>query len=169
MNRRSFALAGLLMLSSAALAQDYAGVSGDDRVSYVSTKKSTGNTIPIPLADITRLCGDMDGCKLRLGMLDWGPGPDVNGRVASREFLFYYNPQTKTWRSSANGPCVVPACDPWGHDANGTTEHVANAWSCYVTDGEYVNSTQTDTKAGFGLLSWNTPYNNVDCWLTIVD
>jgi len=162
MNRRSFALAGLLMLSSAASAQDYAGVSGDDRVSYVSPKKSTGSTIPIPVADITRLCGDMDGCKLRLGMLDWDA--TALGRVASREYLFYYNPQTRTWRSS-----IGTGGDPYGQDANGATEHVANAWSCYVTDGEYVNSAQSDTKAGFGLLSWTSPYNNVDCWLTIID
>jgi hypothetical protein len=163
MNRRSLALAGLLMLSSAASAQDYAGVSGDDRVSYVAARNQQGNTTSIPIADVTRLCGDMDGCKARIAMYNW----DGTGRAASREFLLYYNPQNRNWRSFTPSPQNLSA-DLAGQDNNSAVEHVNNSWTCYMTDGEYSNTTGTDAAAGFGLLFW-TQYNAGACWLTIID
>jgi hypothetical protein len=155
MKRRIFALAGLLAISTAALAQDYGGVSADDRMTYVASNNQKGNTVSVPTADITRLCGDMDGCQARIGMYNW----DGTGRVASREFLFYYNPQNRAWRVSAG--------DLAGTDANTIVEHVNNSWTCYMTDGEYLNSAGTDAKQGFGLLV-RTQYN-ADCWLTLID
>lgn len=126
-----------------------------DRVTYTATHAQRGTTVPIRMADITRLCADRDGCTMRLAMYNW----DGTGRAASREFLFFYNPTTKGWRASLN--------DQQGFDANNAVEHVQQAWACYVTDGEYSNWSGTDLLQGFGLLNWNQ--YNADCWLTIIE
>jgi len=114
-----------------------------------------GTTVPVNMKRITSLCGDGDGCTFRLGMYNW----DGSGRTASRESLMYYNPVNFVWRTSAGD---IP-----GTDDNRVVEHVMNAWSCYFTDGEYVNTLGTDSVQGFGLLSW-TNYT-ADCVLTITD
>ncbi len=115
-----------------------------------------GYTVAIPEQDIAYLCGDFDGCTLRMGMYNW----DGSGRTASRESLFYYNSSTKTWRASAG--------DTAGLNGNGVTEHVMQAWSCYFTDGQYSGfSDLGDYNPNFGLLSWNQYY--ASCRLTIID
>jgi hypothetical protein len=163
MKRILFVLTTLLTWSSSAFAQDYAGVSGDDRISYVAARNQQGTTVSIPIADVTRLCGDMDGCTARIAMYNW----DGTGRAASREFMLYYNPQNRNWRSFTSTP-VALAPDLWGQDNNSTVEHVNSSWTCYMTDGEYSNSTGTDAAAGFGLLFW-TQFNAGACWLTLID
>lgn len=163
MHKSIAAFTTLLALSSSALAQDYAGVSGDDRVSYVASRNQQGNTVSIPVTDVTRLCGDMDGCTARIAMYNW----DGAGRVASREFQLYYNPQNRNWRSFTATP-QTGAVDVEGRDVNNVIEHVNNTWTCYMTDGEYTNSAGTDAAAGFGLLFW-TQYNAGACWLTLID
>lgn len=127
-----------------------------DRVHYSISKNQRGNTVPIKQEHIVTLCGDIDGCSVRIGMHNW----DDTGRVASREFLFYYNPRSRVWRAEIG--------DLAGTDSNNVTEHVNNSWACYMTDAVYVNwQDRSDTAEGFGLLSWNQ--YNADCWLTIVD
>jgi hypothetical protein len=134
---------------------DYEVAAGADRVSFNVSKNQRGTTVPVPVAVVSRLCGDQDGCSVRIGMHNW----DDTGRVASREFLFFYNRQNRAWRASAG--------DPSGTDSNNTVQHVNNSWACYLTDGEYANWNGTDSAAGFGLLSWNQ--YNADCWLTLID
>jgi hypothetical protein len=129
-----------------------------DRVHYSISKNQRGNSIPIRQEHIVSLCGDIDGCSVRIGMHNW----DDTGRVASRQFLFYYNPRSKVWRASRDD------YDTAGTDSNNVTEHVNNSWSCYMTDGVYANwQERSDPSEGFGLLSWNQ--YNADCWLTIID
>lgn len=129
-----------------------------DRVTYVAPLSSRGTTVPIPLAEIGRLCGDKDGCTYRLGMYNW----DGTGRTASREGLLFYNPVTKGWRASSG-----TGFDSQGFDANSAVEHVQQAWACYFTDAEYAGGNGTDLVQGFGLLVW-TEYN-ADCWLTVIE
>lgn len=127
-----------------------------DRANFSAPKSSRGSTVPVPEATVALLCGDRDGCVLRMGMHDW----DNSGRVASRESLLYYNRVNRVWRASAG--------DPAGTDYNGVTEHIMHAWACYFTDGEYKAwKNSGDGNVGFGLLSWNQ--FNADCWLTIID
>lgn len=179
MKRLMLALCGALALPSAAAAQDIApaaqpnmpapssvdiradrssdvatSAAAPDRVTYVAPLSGRGTTVPIKLADITRLCGDKDGCTYRLAMYNW----DGTGRAASREGLLYYNPATRGWRASN---------DNQGFDANSAVEHVQQAWACYFTDGEYAGSNGTDLVQGFGLLVWNQ--YNADCWLTLIE
>src|SRR5437868_4906248 len=100
----------------------YEPVTGSDRVFYEASHLNRGTTTPVKEADLIRLCGDQDGCTIRMGMYNW----DNTERVASREFLFFYNktPNNRTWRSSYG--------DAAGTNSNSTVEHVAGPiWSCY--------------------------------------
>jgi|GEM_PF-901524 len=126
------------------------------RVTFYAPKSSRGSTIPIPVGVIEELCGDVDGCQVRLGMYDW----DGKRRTASREFLFYYNNTLRNWRASRG--------DTSGQDADTVVQHVNHSWACYFTDGEYSNwGSGADTELVFGLLSWNQ--YNASCILTLID
>jgi hypothetical protein len=125
-------------------------------VSFRAYKSQRGSTVSLPESTIATLCGDLDGCTLRMGMYNW----DNTGRVASRDNLFFYNTVNRTWRAM-NG-------DWYGADYNGTTEHIMESWACYFTDGYYYNWTNYgDGSIGFGLLSWNQ--YDAECWLTIIN
>ena len=128
-----------------------------DRKTYCAPRTQRGTTVAIPEADVIKFCSGKDGCIVRMGMYNW----DDLGRVASRHFLFYYNQYNKTWRAG------YEAGELAGTNQNNTTEHVANFWSCYFTDGAFDNFTDKgDTSSDFGLLSWNQ--YNADCFLTFV-
>jgi hypothetical protein len=123
---------------------------------YEAPVASRGTTIEIPESVIASLCGDFDGCSVRLGMYNW----DGTGRTASRESLLYYNTSTRTWRASAG--------DPAGMNFNAVTEHIIQAWACYFTDGSYSAWTNYgDYSSNFGLLSWNQ--YTAACRLSIID
>jgi hypothetical protein len=125
-----------------------------DRKTYVITRDKRGNTIPIPEADVISYCSDKSGCTVSLGMFNW----DDQGRVASRTFRLFYNKDTKVWRTDADGA---------GTNNNNVTEHVFQAWACYMTDGAYSNwQDQGDKSLDFGLLSWNQ--YNTTCFLTLI-
>lgn len=126
-----------------------------DRFTVFVSRARRFTTVPIDHAKLTEFCGDLDGCSIRLGMHNW----DNTGRIASREFLFFYNAQSGNWRASLG--------DTAGSDKNNVTEHVNRSWSCYMTDGEYLNQAESDKSTGFGLLSWSQ--YNADCVLTVID
>jgi|SRR6187551_3662411 len=126
------------------------------RVTYTATIAQRGNTILIPLATVVTLCGDVDGCEIRMGMYNW----DDTGRTATRSSLFYYNSVTRTWRAEAG--------DVAGTVGNAVTEHVMNAWACYLTDGYYYGWTNYgDLNQGFSVLSWNQYIAH--CRVTLID
>ena len=138
----------LTLLTSTAYAQS--------RVTYTATIAQRGNTVLIPYATVVSLCADGDGCEIRMGMYNW----DGTGRTASRGSLFYYNASTHTWRTEAG--------DAYGTSGNNVTEHVMNAWACYLTDGYYNNWTNHgDLNQGFSVLSWNQYVAN--CSVTLID
>ena len=125
-------------------------------VTFRVYKSQRGTTISLPENTIADMCGDLDGCTLRMGMYNW----DNLGRVASRDNLFFYNTVNRNWRAMNS--------DWAGSDYNGTTEHIMEMWACYLTDGFYYNWTDYgDGNIGFGLLSWNQ--YDAECWLTIID
>lgn len=140
------------LLSFAANAYEIA----NERQTYTAWSAGRGTSVTIPEATVSYLCGDWDGCTLRLGMYNW----DNTGRTASRESLYYYNTGLKNWRASAG--------DAAGRNNNGATEHIMQAWACYFTDGQYINWANVgDTNVNFGLLSWNQYV--ATCKLTIID
>ena len=127
-----------------------------DRITYQASTSQRGTTVDIPESVVSDLCGDTDGCTLRMGMYNW----DGTGRIASRDNLFYYNKYNKNWRASAG--------DTAGTNDNNSTQHVMNAWACYFTDGKYSQwYNHGDINTDFGLLSWNQ--YNASCRLTIID
>jgi len=153
---RTFTAAMLLapMLFFAEFAHAYE--IANERQTYTAWSSSRGTTTNIPEKTVYDLCGDWDGCSLRLGMYNW----DGTARTASRESLFYYNRWNKNWRASRS--------DTAGTNNNGATQHVMHAWACYFTDGEYINwFNRGDFDLNFGLLSWNQ--YNATCKLTIID
>lgn len=137
------------------------------RYSLEVSKSERFTTKPLDMKRIEYLCGDMDGCQVRLGMFNW----DGQMRLASRTSMFYYNKDTRRWRSEALNPDVAAGSRPdfEGEDFNGGTQHVAQAWACYITDGEYNNRAESDSKRGLGLLGWDSFGYNADCWATFVD
>lgn len=127
-----------------------------ERQTYTAWNSSRGSTVNIPESTISDLCGDWDGCTLRLGMYNW----DGSARTASRSSLSYYNRANKNWRSERS--------DSAGTNDNNVTQHLMQAWACYFTDGEYINwYNRGDYDLNFGLLSWNQ--YNATCKLTIID
>lgn len=127
-----------------------------DSSTYTAYAWQRGNTVSIPTSRIIELCSDGDGCEVRIAMYNW----DGTGRTASRSSLFYYNQYTKTWRTEAG--------DVEGTVGNNVTEHLLNAWACYLTDGYYTGWTNHgDINTGFSILSWNQ--YNADCSVTFVD
>jgi len=141
---------GSLVLAASATAM------ASDSSTYTAYSSQRGTTVSIPESRVATLCGDIDGCEVRIAMYNW----DGNGRTASRSSLFYYNTGTKTWRAERS--------DTQGTNDNNTTEHVINAWSCYFTDGNYSQwYNHGDINTNFAVLSWNQ--YNATCRVTLID
>ena len=116
-----------------------------------------GTSVSIPESRVAQLCGDIDGCEIRIAMYNW----DGTRRTASRSSLFYYNSSNRNWRAEAG--------DTAGTTDNNTTQHIMHAWSCYFTDGVYSEFyNHGDLDRNFAVLSWNQ-YNASACRVTIVD
>ncbi len=127
-----------------------------DRTTVTASVGVRGTTVVIPYATVVSLCADIDGCEIRMAMYNW----DGTGRTASRSSLFYYNSVTRTWRAESG--------DNAGTVGNNVTEHVMNAWACYLTDGHYNNWTNHgDLNQGFSVLSWNQYV--ATCRVTLLD
>ncbi len=149
-----FAICAMVFASSMLVYSDESKAS--DRASYFASVLTRGTTVVIPEATVKKLCGDFDGCTLRMGMYNW----DGTGRTASRDSLFYYNSSNRNWRASRG--------DKAGANLNVATQHVMNAWACYFTDGRYAGfANYGDFNTNFGLLSWNQ--YSASCKLTIID
>lgn len=128
-----------------------------------------GTTKVIPDQTLKDLCGDPDGCQVRLGMTRWQSGDEI--QTASRSFVFYYSISDGIWRSSF---------DMEGKVNNKKTEHAAHIWeTCYFTDGTYSKrQNQGDKGTGMALLVWHDgktadgrKFDNAKrtCELTLID
>lgn len=125
-----------------------------DKRYYISSQYSTsvGKTIPLDMAIIGELCGDEDGCGVRAFMRRWNSNIETAAAMRTG-YVFYYNVADGKWRMSNN--------DNQGQDGAGGTQHVLEWWDCFLTDGNYVSSTnQGDPGIGLGLLCWYDEYTN---------
>lgn len=130
----------------------------------VMAERFGGTTIPIPKQTLTDLCGDPDGCQVRLGMTRWDSNSQTE--TASRTFQFYYSPNDGHWRINHGHD------DGSGIIGNGKREDAFSIWNtCYFTDGTFVNKgDKGDTKAGMALLVWDGTKNpKRTCELTLID
>ncbi|MBS0169978.1 MAG: hypothetical protein JSR62_06450 [Nitrospira sp.] len=129
----------------------------------LTAARSFGQTQPIPEKILIDLCGDADGCEVRMGKTRWMAGSET--AAASRSYLFYYSATDKHWQSSFQ--------DTAGTIGNGKTEIAVAVWGCALTDGTYrQNIDQGDTNAGMALLvSQDSSFLNAGrtCELTLID
>lgn len=132
-------------------------------------KNFAGKTRTIPHDILIALCGDPDGCQVRLGMTRWDN--DSETETASVFFTFYYSPADGHWRASE-----TDAGNAAGIDGDGRVAHVRNIWSiCYFTDGTYSAYREIgDKEKGMQLLVWSggkgqNNHPNRTCELTLID
>ena len=138
----------------------------NDRLFYTAT--TVGVSTDISAADLARLCGDGDGCEVRLAMFDYDT---IQSGPASVVTWLYCDADCKHWRTTtqllSEGSSVGPQVG--GTDNDNVIKHVINNWSCYFTDGKYESTTVNgDTAVGFGLLLW-TQYPGSRCSIAIID
>ncbi len=135
---------------------------GSSYYSLIATKREVLNTVPLDMDKVYDLCRDENGCTVTLGMKDWDDGKP--GNIASRGPYRLFLSQTSDWWRLSN-------TDAEGVDGDGKWKHILQAWDCYFTDAEFIGGTHTDTSLQFGLLNWNTSYNDPDmvCILIIED
>ncbi len=131
----------------------------------LSARYYGGTSRRIPQDTLLSLCGDVDGCQVRLGMTHWSS--DIETETASRSALFYYASNGR-WRASSG----ITNWDPAGEDNNRVTQHVLSIWdTCFFTDGHYRRyGDQGDNLVGMELLVWNGNKNpSRTCQLTLID
>jgi hypothetical protein len=122
----------------------------------------TQNTISIPTSIITDLCGDEDGCKVTMTMVNWAVGETAS---SSTSFNFFYSAVNGKWRVNEGGVGTT------GTDGDGAvaTVTVLNS-NIYFTDGAYVSGVGTDAAAsGFGFMKWTAYPSTTVARLIITD
>ena len=93
--RNFFTVIALLGFMFVYTGHSYAFESADKRQTYTAWSSQRGSTVNIPEATVKALCGDWDGCTLRMGMYNW----DGTGRTASRDSLISRKHLTSLSRS----------------------------------------------------------------------
>lgn len=122
----------------------------------------TQNTISIPTAIITDLCGDDDGCKVTMTMVNWAVGETAS---SSTSFNFFYSAVNGKWRVNEGGSGTT------GTDGDGVVTQVGILnTNIYFTDGAYVSGVSSDAAAsGFGFMKWTVYPATTVARLIIVD
>jgi len=158
---------GALMINvSTAYSASYEYTS--QRITYTASDNRTSTRIPESV--ITTLCGDLDGCRLRVGMYNW----DGKKQTASHDILLYTNKRYKT----ANGvykQVVEFKASVSGREVSGTSNDMTHSkalgmWSCHLLDHKYVSGTNHgDHDRDFHFYNSNNYGSSETCRLTIID
>ncbi|MGI0119523.1 LamG-like jellyroll fold domain-containing protein [Zooshikella sp. RANM57] len=133
-----------------------------DRKHYFVPREQRGTSLVIPEADIIELCGDEDGCQLRLGV-------DVEEKSNStinqfEHSMFFYNKNTKKWYGHSGS-------GRFGTNGDGISgKNIFINEPCWFNDSRYKNwKDQNDDDLNFSLVSWSTYGFKANCRLTIID
>ena len=127
--------------------------------SAIYSAKTSNTTTRIPISVIEDLCGDGDGCKVRLWMENYDAAKNA---PASTSNLLFYDKLTKKFRSM------------YPHDKSGTNndgvigQHAIHSWSCFLTDSQYSNSVLVADDKDMHLLNWNA-YSGETCKIMFED
>jgi len=118
----------------------------EGRVHYELKKEPSYGMTRVHIERINQLCGDIDGCSLRLKMIDYQNNKAKEGTAtypfAAAEALFAINTDTSAWRMDdiravtvKGGDTVVDQRD--GSNNENGVEGILSAWSCTFTDGTF--------------------------------
>ena len=127
--------------------------------SAIYSAKTSNTTTRIPISVIEDLCGDGDGCRVRIWMENYDAS---NSAPASISDLLFYDKSTKRFRSR------------YPYDNTGTNndgvknQHAIVAWSCYLTDSQYSNDVIGVDDKDMHLLNWKD-YNGETCKIMFED
>ena len=149
----------LFFVSHSLLAQNMEDIG---RLTVSLPKNSQRNLITIPQDQLELLCGDEDGCTIRLSMNNYGNGAQASA-PASVASLLFINKDSKQWRTSEPNATR-------GTFGNNSIEHALQLFStCYLTDGYYKGSTPSgDQNLGLSLMYWPLA-ERAGCSVTIID
>jgi hypothetical protein len=128
-----------------------------DRRCYVKPTENQCVTEPVDMQKLIAYCAD--GCQITLGIKD-------NPKSVKGPFRFTYSDTTKPWEVSSLTPPIS------GQDKNGSVQHILEleGYTCYFTDGEYVNhDNSSDAQKQLGLLKWTEIEQTQACVLVIRD
>ncbi len=129
-----------------------------NKESRVYSAPYSQSSTTIPITEIEDICGDEDGCQVRIMMYNW----DNTKRTASRSFLFFYNKSNKNWRIGEKGAHFA------GTNNDATQSHINIFYSCHFTETKYINGTRYADDANLHILNWNQ-YNNETCKIKFYD
>ncbi len=150
---------------TAVIASDVPECGTDDasnapRKSFCLKKSEQITTIEI--GGVSKLCGDLDGCEVRLGQFRYEP----NDIVWSRRGLLFYNQSNHYWKASQD--TTSGTRDQTGMDKAQNSQIVMTTADCQLVDGDKVTGGKLeDASSGFGLYRAKT--GTGVCWLTLID
>ncbi len=133
--------------------------------------KDKGVSVPVGFETVAALCGDLDGCEVRLGR----QSDNAEGRILFVSTMLHVNATTGGWLSNT---AFSDQYKPKDKDSQPT--NIISNGRCFLSDGEFkLNNANppvpvgTDTDWGFGLVSLTQANTNAapdaDCVLTILD
>lgn len=134
------------------------------RMTLSLLKAAEKNILTVPFDELKNLCGDEDGCEVRLSMNNFGTTTPAHlNAPASTSALFYLNTVSNQWRTSESSP-------KRGAFGNGSIEHALSLFNtCYLTDGYYKGSTPSgDKNLGLSLMYWPLS-ESAGCSVTFID
>jgi hypothetical protein len=157
-----FEVLSILSFSTQAIADT---VEDHGRINVSLPKNSSKNIVTVPLDQLTLLCGDEDGCTVRLSMNNYGnSGASAHlNAPASVSTLLFLNTISNQWRTSE--PSSLR-----GTFGNGNIEHAISLFNtCYLTDGYFKGSTPSgDKNIGLSLMFWPLS-ESAGCSVTFID
>jgi hypothetical protein len=127
-----------------------------------ATKAKVRNTVPLDMNIVNSLCKTDSGCYVTVGMRNWTSAAYPGLTASLGPYKLFLSKTSNWWR--------VSDTDTAGLDNNNTATNIISAFNdCLFTDGNYLNGAAADNTVGFGLLNWNSTYNdaNMVCTLDI--
>ena len=102
---------------------------------------------------VQRFCGDVDGCRLWVQLVNYDEGSRPGITASRGPFQLYLSPTSNWWKLSN---------DNQGVDGN-SNRNESSWWDCYFSDAETSTNTsngRSDNGFGFGILNAKGGDNN---------
>jgi hypothetical protein len=135
--------------------------------SFAAQNRASSSTL-VDLNRLSTLCGDRDGCTIRLVMKDWGGGAqDIS---APPQHFEYQRPLFLTSFDSLNGNFATGG-DYSVRDGNNVINHAMRTYNCFLTDSKYEQGAEvgSDAAEDMYLLNFNIDTRYFPTCMLIVD